>query len=67
VSSSLESRHFFMTDDRVQRLDGLEGHVLESFALWAVIRWEDGRQEEVEQLDAALWVVHRASGEQPAA
>jgi hypothetical protein len=61
VSSNLESRHFYLTDDRVRRLDGIEGQVLESMALWAVIRWEDGRVEEIDQLDPGVYVVDRAS------
>jgi hypothetical protein len=63
VSSSLESRHFYMVDDLVQRVDGVNGRVLESMALWAVISWEDGRQEELDQLDPAVWVVERGSPE----
>jgi hypothetical protein len=42
---------------------GGTGKVAESFALWAVVRWDDGRQEEVDQLDPAIWVVERASRE----
>ena len=62
VSSNLESRHFYLTGDRVQRLDGLFGEVLEGMALWAVLRWEDGREEEVDQLEPSIWVVERAAG-----
>jgi hypothetical protein len=61
VSSGLESRHYYQTGDVVQRLDGLQGQVLESFALWAVVRWEDGREAEVDQLDPAVTVTERAT------
>jgi len=60
VSSGLESRHFYMTGDLVQRDDGLAGQVLEGMALWAMIRWEDGREEELDQLDHRVWVTERA-------
>jgi hypothetical protein len=60
VSSGLESRHFYMTGDAVQREDGLTGQVVEGMALWAVIRWEDGREEELDQLDHRVWVTDRA-------
>lgn len=63
MSTHLESRHFFMADDRVQRVDGTAGFVVESMALWAVIEWEGGGREEVEQLDPAVWVTDRASRE----
>jgi hypothetical protein len=61
VSANLESRHFYLGGDTVQRLDGLQGRILESMALWAVVRWEDGREEELEQLDPTVWVTERAS------
>ena len=61
MSTQLESRHFYNAGDTVQHLTGREGLVLESFALWAVIRWDDGAQEEVEQLDPSISVIERAS------
>lgn len=61
MSTQLESRHFYNTGDTVQHLTGREGTVVEGFALWAVIRWDDGRQEEVDQLDPAISVIERAS------
>jgi hypothetical protein len=60
VSSNLESRHFYMTGDLVQRLDGQRGQVVEGMTLWAVVRWEDGPEEEVDQLDPLIWVTDRA-------
>lgn len=63
MSAQLESRHFYNAGDEVQHVAGGTGKVAESFALWAVVRWEDGRQEEVDQLDPAIWVVERASRE----
>jgi len=53
----LPSRHFFQLGDTVQHRDGTIGTVEESRALYAVIRWEDGRIEEVEQLDPLITVI----------
>ncbi|HEX8433066.1 MAG TPA: hypothetical protein VF625_17395 [Longimicrobium sp.] len=63
MSVQLESRHFYNAGVEVQHVLGGTGKVAESFALWAVVRWDDGRQEEVDQLDPAIWVVERASRE----
>lgn len=63
MSLQLESRHFFMARDTVRSLAGEVGEVVESRALYAVIRWEDGRQEEVDQLDPRIAVVERAGRE----
>jgi hypothetical protein len=60
VSTQLESRHFYRSGDVVERLNGTVGTVAESFALWAVIRWETGVQEEVDQLDPTISVIERA-------
>lgn len=58
-----ESRHFLLRGDTVQHIRGMTGTVVESMALWAVVRWDDGRQEEVEQLDPNVFVLERASRE----
>ena len=63
MSTQLESRHFYNTGDVVERLDGSLGTVAEAFALWALIRWHDGGQEEVDQLNPAISVVERARKE----
>jgi hypothetical protein len=63
VSTQLESRHFLKPGDTVQHVGGGMGTVLESFALYAVVRWEDGRREEVDQLDPAVFVTERAARE----
>ena len=63
MSAQLESRHFYNTGDVVQHVTGGMGEIAEGFALWAIVRWEDGRQEEVDQLDPTIWVVERASRE----
>lgn len=63
MSVQLESRHFFMARDVVQSLAGTVGEVLEAMALYAVVRWEDGREEEVDQLDSRIVVIERASRE----
>lgn len=61
MSTQLESRHFYHTGDTVEHVGGGVGEVVEGFALFAVVRWDDGRQEEVDQLDPAIWVLERAS------
>lgn len=63
MSEQLESRHFLKTGDAVQHLGGHTGTVVEAFALYAVVRWEDGRQEEVDQLDPRIFVTERAAKE----
>lgn len=60
MSIQLESRHFYNTGDRVQHQGGATGTVVEGFALFAVVRWDDDRQEEVDQLDHRISVVERA-------
>jgi hypothetical protein len=63
VSTQLESRHFLKAGDAVQHVGGRTGTVVEAFALYAVVRWEDGRQEEVDQLDPGVFVTERAAKE----
>jgi hypothetical protein len=63
LSTQSESRHFLKQGDAVEHVLGRSGVVLESFALWAVVRWDDGRQEEVDQLDPAISVTDRATKE----
>jgi hypothetical protein len=63
VSTQLESRHFLKTGDTVQHVAGRTGTVLEAFALYAVVRWEEGRDEEVDQLDPRVFVTERAARE----
>lgn len=63
MSVQLESRHFFLARDTVRSAAGAVGEVLEAMALYAVVRWEDGREEEVDQLDPWITVVERASRE----
>jgi hypothetical protein len=47
----------------VQHRTGPIGTVVEGLSLYAVVRWDDGRQEEVDQLDPAITVLERASRE----
>jgi hypothetical protein len=56
----LESRHYFRSRDVVRHVDGIDGEVLDGGALYARIRWVDGREEEVDQFDPAIAVVERA-------
>ena len=63
MSVQLESRHYYKRGDVVQHLTGRVGEVMEERALYAVVKWEDGRQEEVDQLDPAITVVERAARE----
>jgi len=59
----MESRHYLRAGDVVQHLAGKTGTVVESFALYALVRWEDGAQQEVDQLDPAVSVTERAARE----
>lgn len=63
MSVQLESRHFFKAEDVVQHVSGRTGKVLDALALYARVRWDDGREEEVDQLDPAIEVVERAGRE----
>ena len=63
MSTQLESRHFLKAGDAVQHVGGRTGTVGEAFALYAVVRWEDGREEEVDQLDPRVFVTERAAKE----
>jgi len=63
VSIQSESRHFLKAGDQVEHVAGRAGSVLESYALYAVIRWDDGAQEEIDQLDPTVSVSERASRE----
>lgn len=60
MSAQLESRHFFRSRDTVRRRDGLLGSVVDARALYAVIRWMDGRDEEIDQFDSSIEVIDRA-------
>lgn len=59
----MESRHFLKSGDAVEHVDGRPGTVTDSFALYAVVRWDDGREEEVDQLDPRVSVTLRAEKE----
>lgn len=60
MSMQLESRHFFRRGDVVQHLSGRTGEVTDAMALYAMIRWDDGQQEEIEQLEPNVVVLERA-------
>ncbi|HEV3051477.1 MAG TPA: hypothetical protein VGX50_14330 [Longimicrobium sp.] len=59
----LESAHYMRTGDLVRHDGGRTGSVVEAMTLWATVRWDDGTEEEVEQLDRAIVVVERATRE----
>jgi hypothetical protein len=61
VSLQMESRHYLKVNDTVQDLAGRVGRVVESFALYARVEWNGGRQEEVDQFDPRIEVIDRAS------
>jgi hypothetical protein len=63
VSIQSESRHFLKAGDLVEHVAGRAGTVLESYALYAVVRWDDGAREEIDQLDPMVSVTERASKE----
>ena len=61
VSLQMESRHFLKARDTVEDIGGRLGTVLEGSSLYAVVEWEDGRREEVDQFDPRIAVLERAS------
>lgn len=63
VSIQSESRHFLKAGDLVEHVAGRAGAVLESYALFAVVRWDDGAHEEIDQLDPTVSVTERATKE----
>ena len=63
VEMQLESAHYLRTGDLVRHSGGRTGSVVEAMTLWATVRWDDGTQEEVEQLDPQIVVVERATRE----
>jgi hypothetical protein len=63
VSYQLESRHFFKARDTVRNRDGRSGEVVDGWALYARIRWEDGQEQEVDQFDPHIVVVDRGGSD----
>lgn len=60
-------RHQFSVGDRVRRMDGIEGQVVEITALYALIHWSDEMRTWVEQHDADVEITERAGRVAPAA
>ena len=63
MSGQLESHHFFRVGDTVERLDGQVGVVVDAASLFAVVRWTDGAEGEVDQFDSRVTVLARASND----
>jgi hypothetical protein len=63
VSGQLESHHFFRVGDTVESIDGETGSVVDAASLFAVIRWADGQETEVDQFDPKVTVLTRAPHE----
>jgi hypothetical protein len=58
----LESAHYLRMGDLVRHDGGRTGSVVESMTLYARVRWDDdGREEEVDQLDPMITVTERAT------
>lgn len=54
-------RHHFFVGDVVRRADGIEGQVLETTALYALIRWSDELRTWIDQHDSAVEIIERGS------
>lgn len=54
-----EGVHLFDRGDLVTDMGGVRGAVTEASALYAVIHWEDGREEEIDQGEPRIWVERR--------
>jgi hypothetical protein len=52
-------RHYFRAGDRVIRRDGLEGQVVETTALYALVRWAGELRTWVEQHDPSVAILER--------
>jgi hypothetical protein len=52
-------RHYFRPGDRVIRRDGLEGQVVETTALYALVRWAGELRTWIEQHDPAVAILQR--------
>lgn len=59
VSAQTESSHFFQARDTVRHRDGTTGTVLDGRSLYALVAWEDGRREEIDQFDPQVLVILR--------
>lgn len=59
----LESAHFMRTGDQVRHEGGRLGTVVEALALYARVAWDEGGEEEFDQLDPAVTVMERATRE----
>jgi hypothetical protein len=59
MSGQAESRHFFRIHDIVEDPDGAEGVVVASSALYAVVRWSNGMEDEIDQFEPSVLVVMR--------
>jgi hypothetical protein len=63
VSGQLESHHFFRVGDTVERSDGRLGDIVDAGSLFAVVRWTEGEETEIDQFDPAVTVLTRAPRE----
>ena len=63
MSGQLESNHYYRPGDRIQRPNGDLGTVIEGWSLYAVVVWDDGRSEEVDQFDPRFSVIERGREE----
>jgi len=60
LSEQLESIHYFRDGDFVRALDGRAGLVRVAVTLFAIIGWDAGYEEEVDQFDPGITVIRRA-------
>ena len=61
MSGQLESQHFFRIGDLVRAISGRTGYVESAATLYAIIVWEDGMREEIDQFNREVMVVERAN------
>jgi hypothetical protein len=60
LSGQLESPHFLRLGDIVTRGDGAVGTVVDAFSLYAIVAWNAGEHQEVDQFDPRVLVIQRA-------
>jgi hypothetical protein len=60
VTAQIESVHYYRSGDTVRRRDGRSGVVTEGRTLYAIVTWDDGASEEVNQFDPSIAVETRS-------
>lgn len=63
MTAQIESNHFYRSGDTIRRHDGRVGVVTEGHSLFAIVTWNDGAREEVDQFDPSIIVELRSGSD----